>query len=79
MFSALDAESEHLVQEALERAAVGRTVMTIAHRLSTVKNATCIAVVENGQVVEIGNYDELRVLPNGTFRKLVERQAISIS
>lgn len=67
------------MQEALERAVVNRTVITIAHRLSTIKNASCIAVLDGGRVVELGKYDELRLRPNGVFRRLVDRQAISIT
>nr|CAD7424362.1 unnamed protein product [Timema monikensis] len=72
--SALDAESEHLVQEALERIMKGRTVLTIAHRLSTIKNADQIAVLEHGQIVEIGTYTTLMSHSNGAFRKLVQHQ-----
>ncbi|XP_004365108.2 ATP-binding cassette sub-family B member 10 [Capsaspora owczarzaki ATCC 30864] len=75
--SALDAQSEHLVQEALERLMQGRSVITIAHRLSTIRNADTIAVLGNGEVVESGTYAELMALPDGQFRKLVERQTIS--
>ncbi|KAL7100804.1 hypothetical protein ACP275_08G017700 [Erythranthe tilingii] len=57
--SALDSESERVVQEALDKAAVGRTTIVIAHRLSTVRNADLIAVVQNGQVAQIGSHDEL--------------------
>ncbi|CAL4177019.1 unnamed protein product, partial [Meganyctiphanes norvegica] len=74
--SALDAESESLVQEALDRLTVGRTVITIAHRLSTIRSANQIAVLHEGQVVELGSYQELMELPDGIFRKLVEKQTI---
>ncbi|KAL8043972.1 hypothetical protein ABFX02_08G017500 [Erythranthe guttata] len=57
--SALDSKSERVVQEALDKAAVGRTTIVIAHRLSTVRNADLIAVVQNGQVAQIGSHDEL--------------------
>lgn len=57
--SALDSESEKLVQEALERAMQGRTVILIAHRMSTIVNADMIAVVENGQVTETGTHRSL--------------------
>ncbi|KAK2444713.1 ABC transporter B family member [Trifolium repens] len=57
--SALDSESEKLVQEALDTAMQGRTVILIAHRLSTVVNADMIAVVENGQIVETGTHQSL--------------------
>ncbi|XP_071079228.1 ATP-binding cassette sub-family B member 10, mitochondrial-like isoform X1 [Haliotis cracherodii] len=75
--SALDAESEYLVQEALERLMVGRTVITIAHRLSTIKTANQIAVINDGCIVEAGSYDELMLLTDGMFRRLVERQTIT--
>jgi ABC-type multidrug transport system fused ATPase/permease subunit len=55
----LDSESEHAVQEALAEALVGRTAVVIAHRLSTVRAADVIAVVEHGRVVEQGTHDEL--------------------
>ncbi|MPC20697.1 ATP-binding cassette sub-family B member 10, mitochondrial [Portunus trituberculatus] len=75
--SALDAESENLVQAALERLMEGRTVIIIAHRLSTIKNASQIAVLDKGVVVELGSYSQLMALPGGMFRKLVERQTIT--
>ena len=77
MSSALDAESEHVVQEALDRVMVGRTVITIAHRLSTIKNADKIAVLHDGTVAEIGSYAELMNINDGLFKKLVERQTIA--
>ena len=76
--SALDAESEHLVQEALERLMKGRTVITIAHRLSTIKNADNIVVLSDGQISEAGSYMELMAEPDGLFRKLVEKQTIAL-
>ncbi|CAM6042945.1 unnamed protein product [Sphagnum compactum] len=57
--SALDAESEKVVQQALERAAVGRTTVVVAHRLSTIRTADIIAVVQSGKVLEMGSHDEL--------------------
>lgn len=77
--SALDSESESLVQEALERVMKGRTVLTIAHRLSTIRKASQIAVLERGQVVELGAYEALMSIPNGVFKKLVERQTIGLA
>lgn len=57
--SALDAESEALVQEALDRVARGRTVITIAHRLSTVQSAAEVVVVQDGTVAESGSHNDL--------------------
>ena len=67
--SALDSESEKLVQEALARLMRGRTTLVIAHRLSTVREADRIAVMEAGRVVEIGRHDDL-VAAGGTYARL---------
>ena len=73
--SALDSVSEELVQNALEQLAKGRTCLTIAHRLSTIRNADSIAVLDNGQIVEQGRYEELISRDNSTFKELVKKQA----
>ncbi|MDP6932483.1 MAG: ABC transporter transmembrane domain-containing protein [Myxococcota bacterium] len=71
--SALDAESEHLVQEALDRLMQGRTTLVIAHRLSTVRAADLVVVLDEGRVAEQGTHDEL-VERDGLYRRLLERQ-----
>ncbi|GFZ07684.1 transporter associated with antigen processing protein 2 [Actinidia rufa] len=71
--SALDAESEYLVQDAMDSLMKGRTVLVIAHRLSTVKSADTVAVVSDGQVVESGTHDEL-LSKDGIYTALVRRQ-----
>lgn len=71
--SALDAESEHLVQEALDRLMVGRSTLVIAHRLSTVRDAHRVVVLDNGRVVQHGDHESL-MGAEGLYRRLVERQ-----
>lgn len=68
--SALDSESEKLVQDALDKLMVGRTSFVIAHRLSTVKNADNILVLEHGTIVEQGKHDSLIADPEGVYFKL---------
>ncbi len=68
--SALDNETERLVQAALDEVSRGRTTITIAHRLSTVRNADQIAVLDGGRVVELGTHEEL-LLSGGRYADLV--------
>jgi len=77
--SSLDTESEAFVQKALDDLIWGengktRTIILVAHRLSTVINADKICVVHDGKIVETGNHEELCELENGIYRKLVSRQ-----
>jgi len=70
--SSLDTQTEQLVQEALERLSEGRTTIAIAHRLSTVRDADQIVVLDRGRVVEVGRYDEL-IEQGGRFASLAAR------
>ena len=69
--SAMDTESERLVQGALDQVMVGRTTIVIAHRLSTIRNASRIVVMDGGEIVEAGTHEELMQL-GGKYKKLVE-------
>ncbi|KAE9613285.1 hypothetical protein Lal_00027305 [Lupinus albus] len=72
--SALDAESEKSVQEALDRVMIGRTTVVVAHRLSTIRNADIIAVVQGGRIVETGNHEELISNPTSVYASLIQLQ-----
>ena len=72
--SALDSESERLVQDALDKLMEGRTSIVIAHRLSTVRNADKIVVLDKGRVVEQGTHEELVQIENGVYHNLSELQ-----
>ncbi|CAM0948557.1 unnamed protein product [Alopecurus aequalis] len=72
--SALDVDSERLVQEALNRIMVDRTTLVVAHRLTTVRNADCISVVQQGKIVEQGPHDELVLNPDGAYSQLIRLQ-----
>jgi subfamily B ATP-binding cassette protein MsbA len=71
--SALDAESEAQVQEALKRLSKGRTVLVIAHRLATVRDADRILALEDGRIVEVGRHDDL-VAKGGLYARLSRLQ-----
>ena len=72
--SALDNKSEAIVQRALDNLIKDKTVFVIAHRLSTIQNADRIAVINNGELAELGTHDQLMMLPDGIYRKLYEMQ-----
>lgn len=74
--SALDAQSEFHINQALRTMTEGRTVISIAHRLSTIREADRVAMLKDGEVVEIGTYNELLHL-KGEFHKLVGQQIAS--
>ncbi|KAL3330883.1 hypothetical protein AABB24_034621 [Solanum stoloniferum] len=77
--SALDAESEKSVQDALDRVMVGRTTVIVAHRLSTIRNADIIAVVNNGKIAETGTHEELISKPTSAYASLVQLQQAASS
>ncbi len=72
--SALDNEAEKIVQQAIENLMKDRTVFVIAHRLTTVQNADRIAVIKDGQLVELGNHSELINIPDGVYKHLYDSQ-----
>ena len=72
--SALDNESEAIVQKAMDNLMKDRTVFIIAHRLSTIKNADRIAVINEGELAELGTHDELMNIENGQYKALYEMQ-----
>lgn len=71
--SSLDSVSENLIQSSILKFSSGKTVLIIAHRLSTIAGADAIAVLQNGQVVEYGTFDELMTI-DGVFKQLVQNQ-----
>jgi ABC-type multidrug transport system fused ATPase/permease subunit len=73
--SALDSESEHLITDAFERLAQGRTSIVIAHRLSTVVNADNIIVIDDGKIIEKGNHKTL-IQKNGKYTQLYNSQKL---
>jgi len=75
--SALDSESESLVQSALQNLMTGRTVVVIAHRLSTVRRADRIVVLENGTIADIGAHEDL-MKKLGTYRRLYDLQFVEL-
>ncbi|KAG8055753.1 hypothetical protein GUJ93_ZPchr0001g32161 [Zizania palustris] len=72
--SALDVESERIVQEALNRITMDRTTLVVAHRLTTVRNADYISVVQQGKIVEQGPHDELVKNPDSAYSQLIRLQ-----
>ena len=73
--SSLDTQTERLVQEALEQLSQGRTTIAIAHRLSTVRDADQIVVLDRGRIVEVGTYAEL-LARGGRFATLAARDDV---
>ncbi len=73
--AAMDTETERKIQDAIERLTEGRTTIMIAHRLSTLRNADSLIVIENGTIAEVGSHDELIRREDGIYRKLYQLQA----
>lgn len=72
--SALDNQSEAIVQEAINNLMRDKTVFVIAHRLSTIRDADKIAVINEGELVELGTHEELMAINNGQYKALYEMQ-----
>ena len=72
--SALDNKAEAIVQKAIDNLMKDKTVFVIAHRLSTVQNANKIAVINEGELVELGNHEKLMNIENGHYKALYEMQ-----
>ena len=72
--SALDNQAEKIVQQAIENLMKDRTVFVIAHRLTTVQNANRIAVIKDGNLVELGNHNELIQIEGGVYKHLYDSQ-----
>ena len=75
--SALDSESEHRVQEALDRLMIGRTVVAVAHRLSTLRNFDRIVVMQSGRILQDGAPNQLE-REEGPYRELLTLQAMTL-
>ena len=71
--ASVDADNEHFIQEAISELCRGKTLIVIAHRLNTIRNANKILVIKNGQIVESGSHEEL-METNGEYALMVSKQ-----
>ena len=71
--SALDNATEILIQKSLDELCIGRTTLVVAHRLSTIKNASEIAVIDDGKIIEQGSHEDL-LAKNGMYAELYNKQ-----
>ena len=71
--SSLDSESEAAIQRAMRRILQGRTSFVVAHRLSTIRHADIIVLLDHGVIAEIGNHQQLMAVPDGRYRQLYEK------
>jgi ATP-binding cassette, subfamily B, bacterial len=76
--ASLDSESEALIQDAIERLMTGRTVIVVAHRLSTVRSLDRILIFDHGVITEEGSHNTLIKRDGGIYRRLFERQAMGL-
>jgi len=72
--ASVDTETERQIQEAISRLVKGRTTFAIAHRLSTLRNADRLVVLDKGKIVEVGTHEDLLAIEGGFYRKLVDAQ-----
>ena len=77
--ASVDTETEKAIQNSLKYLVKGRTVLSIAHRLSTLRDADRLIVIEKGEIVEEGTHDELLKIEDGIFRRLYELQNKSMA
>ena len=76
--SAVDTETEQAIQESLDKLVKGRTTLSIAHRLSTLKNADKLIVIDDGKITESGTHKEL-IEQKGTYYKLMQLQTKALA
>jgi ATP-binding cassette subfamily B protein len=73
--ASVDADNEHFIQEAISELCRGKTLIVIAHRLNTIRNANKILVIKNGQIVESGTHEELMAM-GGEYSVMVSKQTV---